>query len=79
MRPVVAEYSVVWVDRGNVDRPCWSMHRILYRLITALARFAVRSGSSKDLDRGPEIIALRHQLGVLRRQTDRPVHTNDDQ
>jgi putative transposase len=50
------------------------MHRLLYRVITALARLAVRSGHSKDL----EIIVLRHQLGVLRRQTDRPVLTNDD-
>jgi hypothetical protein len=40
------------------------MHRILYRLIAAVARLAVRSGRSKDL----EIIALRHQLGVLRRK-----------
>ena len=33
------------------------MHRILYRLIDALARFAVRTGRSKDL----EIIVLRHR------------------
>jgi putative transposase len=50
------------------------MPRILYRLIAALARLAVRSGQSKDL----EIIVLRHQLGVLRRQTDRAALTNDD-
>jgi transposase InsO family protein len=50
------------------------MHRILYRLITALARLAVRSGRAKDL----EIIVLRHQLLVLRRQLDRPALTNND-
>ncbi len=41
------------------------MSRLLYRLIVALARFAVRSGRSKDL----EIIVLRHdqvdQFGKL--------------
>jgi transposase InsO family protein len=42
--------------------------RILYRLIAILARLAVRSGRSKDL----EIIVLRHQLSILRRQIDRP-------
>jgi hypothetical protein len=50
------------------------MHRILYRIIAALARLAVRSRRSKDL----EIIVLRHQLGVLRRQIDRPALNNDD-
>jgi putative transposase len=50
------------------------MHRILYHLIAALARLAVRTERSKDL----EIIVPRHQLGVLRRQTDRPALTNDD-
>ena len=42
------------------------MSRILYRLLAALARLAVRSGRSKDL----EIVVLRHQLGP--RPTDRP-------
>jgi len=50
------------------------MHRVLYRLIAALARLAVRSGHSKDL----EIIVLRHQLGVLRRPAERPAITNRD-
>ena len=48
--------------------------RLLYRLIAALARLAVRSGRSKDL----EIIVLRHQLTVLRRQIDRSVLNDDD-
>ena len=43
------------------------MCRILYRLLASLARLAVRSGRSKDL----EIIVLRHQLAVLRRQNNR--------
>ena len=50
------------------------MHRVLYRLVAALARLAVRSGRSKDL----EIIVLRHQLGVLRCQIDRPDLDDDD-
>jgi putative transposase len=48
--------------------------RILYRLIAGLARLAARSGRSKDL----ELIVLRHQLGVLRRQIDRPEINDDD-
>ena len=39
------------------------MSRILYRLLVSLARSAVRSGRSKDL----EIIVVRHQLTVLHR------------
>ena len=50
------------------------MSRILYRLIAALARLAFRSGRSKDL----EIIVLRHQLGVLRRQINRPAINEAD-
>ena len=50
------------------------MHRVLYRLLADLARLAVRSDRSKDL----EIIVLRHQLTVLRRQIDRPRLTDAD-
>jgi putative transposase len=50
------------------------MFHILYRFLTLLARFAARSGRSKDL----EIIVLRHQLAVLRRQTEQPQLTDDD-
>ena len=39
-----------------------------------LARLAVRSGRSKDV----EIIVLRHQLAVLRRQINRPAINDDD-
>ena len=50
------------------------MFRILYRLLAGVARLAVRSGRSKDL----EIIVLRPQLMVLRRQIDRPELNDDD-
>jgi transposase len=48
--------------------------RILYRFLADLARLAVRSGRSKDL----EIIVLRHQLTVLRRQVERPAVNDGD-
>jgi hypothetical protein len=48
--------------------------RILYCFLTSLARLAVRSGRSKDL----QIIVLRHENVVLRRQLNRPAITDDD-
>lgn len=47
---------------------------LLYRLLVGLVGLVVRSGRSKDL----EIIVLRHQLLVLRRQIDRPRLTDID-
>ena len=46
----------------------------MYRLIVGLTGLTVRSGRSKDL----EIIVLRHQLAVLRRQNPRPAIEDDD-
>ena len=50
------------------------MCRVLYRLLVSLARLAVRSGDSKDL----EIIVLRHRLTVLHRQNNRPALAEED-
>ncbi len=66
--------SRVGADQGEWP-PSWIlMFRILYRFLSTMVRLAVRSGRSKDL----EIIVLRHQLNVLRRQVDRPPVNNDD-
>lgn len=72
--PVGAENPVVGVDLAVSRGRCLLMHRILYRFVAALCRLVFRSGRSKDL----EIIVLRHQLSVLRRQVDRQAITDDD-
>jgi len=50
------------------------MQRILYRFIADLACLAVRSERWKDF----EILALRRQVEVLRRQVGRAKVTDDD-
>jgi putative transposase len=62
------------LTRANRAASWVAMSRILYCFIASLARLAVRSGRSKDL----EIIVLRHQLNVLRRQIERPAPDDDD-
>ena len=62
---------MTWRDAG---RSWVLLYRIIYRFFVALVRLCVRSRRSKDL----EIIVLRHQIGVLRRQVDRPEFTDAD-
>ena len=50
------------------------MCRILYWPLVSLARLAVRSGRSEDL----EIILLRHQHTVLYRHNNRPAVADED-
>jgi putative transposase len=69
--PINVVVGVEW-RRYAGDPGCVS--RILYRFLASLARLAVRSGRSRDL----EIIVLRHQLAVLRRSTKRPPITDED-
>ncbi len=59
-----ARYPPSWV-------PCLIS---LYRFLASVARLAVRSARSKDL----QIIVLQHQLNVLRHQVERPAITDDD-
>lgn len=74
VRLVGARNPVMVADQGERP-PSWCpVFRILYRFLSTLARLAVQSGRSKDL----EIIVLRHQLTVLRRQTDRPAIADRD-
>ena len=69
--PDIRPRVLSWHD---VLRSSSVVYRILYRFFTTLARLAVRSGRSKDL----EIIVLRHQLTVLHRQDHRPKLDNHD-
>ena len=69
-----AQYSAVGADQGRWGSILDLMCRILYRFLALLARLAVRSGRSKEL----EIIVLRHQLGVLHRQVSRPQLADGD-
>lgn len=50
------------------------MHHLLYRLLVTVVTLLFSSGRDKDL----EIVVLRHQLMVLRRQIDRPALTEAD-
>lgn len=56
------------VDQAKLGPILEAVFSILYRVPASMARLAVRSGRSKDL----EIIVLRHQLGLLRRDNNSP-------
>ena len=72
--PVGARYSVAGSDQARCTESWVLMFRILYRFLALLARLAVRSGCSKDL----EIMVLRHQLTVLQRQNSQPQLNDHD-
>ena len=72
--PVGARYSDVIADQARCAAIFVPRVSLLYRFLAALAGLAVRSGRSKDL----EIIVLRHQLTVLRRQDNRPQLNHND-
>ena len=57
-----------------IPPPWFGVFRILYRLLTSLIRLAVRSGRSKNL----ELIVVRHQNALLRRQIARRVASFDN-
>jgi len=59
-----------WVSEGHDRR----VLRVRYRLLVGLVALAARSGRAKDL----EIVVLRHQVAVLRRQVARPKLTEAD-
>ena len=69
-----AQNPDVGVDQLKYPPILRRVYRILYRFLASLARLALRSDRSKDI----EIIVLRHQLAVLRRQHERPALTDDD-
>ena len=72
--PVGAHNSVVGADQG-LRAPSWGlMCLILYRFLALLARLAVRSGRSKNL----EIIVLRRQLGELGLRNNRSQLADED-
>jgi hypothetical protein len=72
--PVGARYSVAGSDQARCTESWVLMFRILYRFLALLARLAVRSARSKDL----EIMVLRHQLTVLQRQNSQPQLNDHD-
>ena len=73
-QPVGARNSDVAVEQGKSPPILMDVYRLLYRFLSSLARLAVRSGRSKDI----ELIVLRHQLSVLHRQHNRPTLNEDD-
>ena len=72
--PVPLEYWRVCADQ-RLCPPSWPLvSRLLYRFLAQFAGLAVRSGRWKDL----QIIVLRHENAVLRRQVGRPALNDDD-